>query len=166
MNTIKEAVQYVRTNFNKGCKCPVCKQTVKLYKRSLNSGMMYTMWHIFLEDKTGSTYIHVKDLLRNKGAKNSHDWTLLAHWGLLEPHPSKTERGKWKLTHKGIDFIMGRLKVPDAILMYNNQIADVKGTVVTTSFKEALRNKFNLDEAMATVGITPKTRRTSNPTLV
>jgi hypothetical protein len=39
MKTITEAKDFLNENYKDGCICPCCNQTVKLYKRKLNSGM-------------------------------------------------------------------------------------------------------------------------------
>lgn len=164
IETVEAARKFVKENFHKGCKCPVCEQTVKLYRRKLNSGMALTLWQMFIVEPKGNKPIHVKDLLREKSLPNTHDWTLLAHWGIIEGAGNPT--GYWKVTPKGVDFIMGRLNVPDSIMMYNNKVAEIEGEVTKISFREALHNRFDLDEAMRVNNIVARRPRSRKPQLV
>ena len=59
METIKEAKEHLRNNFEEGIDCPCCGQFVKLYKRKLNSGMAATL--IRIVKFNGSSEVHVKD---------------------------------------------------------------------------------------------------------
>lgn len=152
METILEAKRYLRENFGKGCSCPACGQTVKLYKRKLNSGMSIVLYYMY---RYGNGFVHVKELLREKGLKNNHDWTLLKYWGLIQeldniPNESGTKSsGHWRITDKGIDFIFRNLSVQKHILIYNNKFQGFSND--NTNFKESLGDDFNFNELMSEV---------------
>lgn len=153
MQTIKEAKKFLQSKMSKGVKCPCCEQTVKAYKRSLNSGMTITLYHMFKRYKIhGDDFFHVKNYLRDETLKNNHDWTLLSYWGLIEQKPILSKepgsKGYWRITAKGIDFVLGRLKVPSYILMYNKQISKPEKNVKSVSFAETLNERFNYEELM------------------
>lgn len=64
------------------------------------------------------------------------------------PKPSDSEgdtssSGMYKILPKGIEFIKGDLIVPAAVLIYNNKF--IGFSEKTTTFKGALKNKFNIN---------------------
>lgn len=147
METIKQAKEYLRENFEKGTDCPCCGQHVKLYKRKLNSGMVMALIHIY---KQGD-WINVKDYMRKNSLPNNHDWTLLRYWGLIEESNEKVEEGKkkngvWRITEKGVKFIEKKIKLNSHILIYNNKFTGYSDT--TTDIEKALGSKFNFTELM------------------
>jgi hypothetical protein len=141
LESIKEAKEYLRKNWEKGCKCKVCGQFVKKYKRKLNSSMAITLIRI---NNNSDDFFHVKDFLRQNKFTNSHDWTLLNHWGFLEEHIEKN--GFWRITSLGKDFIKNRIKTKKHIYLYNNIFLGFSDE--ETTIKESLGDKFNYDELM------------------
>lgn len=147
METIKQAKDYLRANWAKGVVCPCCTQFVKLYKRKLNSGMAITLIRIY---RYSMGWVPVKDFLRLNKWHNGHDWTLLRFWGLMEEkqhEPGENSSGQWKITAKGINFVLNQTTVPKRLLMYNQSGYGFEGG--ETSITEALGNKFNYQELMA-----------------
>ena len=149
MRTINDAKNFLRRNYSKGCDCPCCGQFVKLYKRKLNSGMARNLIRIHRESKDGK-YIHVEDTLRRYKDHSGHDWALLRFWELIEEKPEHSESekknsGEWRLTYKGRQFVLSRIRVPMRILMYNNKFRgyDDNGTI---DIVQALGNNFNYRE--------------------
>jgi len=147
METIKQAKEYLRENFEKGTDCPCCGQHVKLYKRKLNSGMVMALIHIY---KQGD-WINVKDYMRKNSLPNNHDWTLLRYWGLIEESTEKAEEAKknngvWRITQKGVKFIKKQITLNSHILIYNNKFTGYSDT--TTDIEKALGSKFNFTELM------------------
>jgi hypothetical protein len=153
--TIQEAKAYLRANYSKGVECPCCKQFVKLYKRKLNSGMARTLILIYKESNRQNAsgykerpWIHVKNLLMDLKAQNSHDWTLLKHWGLLEDEitdPDRSANGYWRITMDGVNFVENRLSVPRVASFYNGKLIGM----ILNSFTDivaALGDKFNYEE--------------------
>ena len=150
METLKEAKQFLRENWQKGVDCPCCTQFVKLYNRKLNSGMAITLIRMHQHDR--NKWINVKDFLREHKFHNNHDWTLLRHWGLIEervgkPMDGSKSLGEWRMTYKGNQFILNRIRVPKRILLYNNKFRGFDDE--TTNITEALGNKFDYDELMS-----------------
>ena len=148
MESIKEAKEYLRDNYKKGCKCPCCDQVVKLYKRKLNSGMATTLIQIHKHSKN---FFHVKDMLREKGFHNGHDWSLLKYWGLIQeldalPGSTKKSSGQYRVTSKGEEFIYGRAKLPKHILIYNKRFQGFSDE--ETTIKESLGDDFNYYELL------------------
>ena len=147
MNTIAEAKQHLRANFEKGTECPCCGQFVKLYKRKLNSGMAITLIRIF---NRGSDWVNVKEFLRQNKFKNSHDWTLLKYWGLLEESDKSTNdrnSGSWKITEQGVRFVKNELSVKKHLYFFDSRSYGFSDE--TTNIMEALGNKFNYYELLS-----------------
>ena len=152
--TVRDAKSYLRANYEEGTLCPCCGQNVKLYKRKLNSGMAATLIRMY--QGNGKEYVNVKQFLKLRGLQNNHDWTLLHHWGLIEPKPTLLESAKeiankktsgiWRVTSNGIAFINNQSIVPKTRSFYNKKC--VMRSTETTSIKEALGNKFDYEELM------------------
>ena len=146
METIKEAKEHLRNNFEEGIDCPCCGQFVKLYKRKLNSGMAATL--IRIVKFNGSSEVHVKDFLRKHQFHNGHDWTRLKDWGLLQEiiEDNVKSSGKWKVTANGLKFAANQLEVKSHILVYDNRFLGHEGENIR--IKDALGEKFDFNDLM------------------
>jgi len=150
--TIKELKAYLRANFEKGVDCPCCGQFVKLYKRKLNSGMAVTLIRIYNQNKHDEeNWIPVKEFLRINKYKNSHDWTLLKHWGLLQEKEQienniNKSSGYWKITKKGKEFVKNKISVPNKVHIYNNIVLGFSDD--NTTIIESLGKHFKYQELM------------------
>lgn len=149
--TLEEAHTFLRENFDKGENCPCCGQFVKLYKRKLNSGMAITLIRVYKAH--GLSWVNVKDFLRENKHKNTHDWTLLRHWGLIREashdplDETKKSSGVWKITVAGERFVKNEVKTLSHIKHYNGNASGFTGEEIT--IVEALGRKFNYPELMA-----------------
>jgi len=132
-----------------GATCPCCGQLAKVYKRKLNREM--ARWLVWLVGKyinssghIPSVWIDVKDSKVRGG-----DYAKLALWGLAKRKPveegskSRTS-GLWQPTAQGIDFALGRRRVPSHLYIYNNTV--VRESEVKTSIKETLGDGFDYQE--------------------
>lgn len=144
--TIQEAKDYLNENYKKGCNCPVCDSTVKLYKRKLNSGMARTLIEMY---KCGDEFTHVKNRLRENKLPNTHDFTLLRHWELIIAPDEDCEgqaSGLWKITEKGQKFCRGEIVVNRHVKILLN---DVRGfSDEKTTIQDSLGDGFNYEELM------------------
>lgn len=152
--TLSEAREALERNLERGTHCPCCQQYARNYKRKLNSGMARSLIHIYnwyTQQKTRKPFLHVKDYLRENALHNSHDWTLLKYWDLLELKKEEREDGSsrngyYRITQKGILFVEGKIKVWDHIYIYNNEVQGFSQDTLT--IKQALGNKFDYAELM------------------
>lgn len=149
--SVEEAKLFIEQNVDKGILCPCCNQFVKKYKRKLHHSMALTLIYLCRYDRRAYNWIDVKDFLRQYKLKNTHDWTLLKHWGLIHEKPkdetSKTRTsGYWKITEKGYLFMENKIRVPERIILLNNDFLGYSEN--TTDIKEALGNYFNYEELM------------------
>lgn len=151
METIKEAKAYLRENFEKGCKCPVCDNSVRLYKRKLNSGMALFLLGLYkLTRDKEAVYFSNKDIMENMNINTSSlDYSVLRHFDLISPRISVVEKkdsGYWLLSLKGAQFVTGHLTSPKHVFLYNNKRQGFSDETIT--IKEALGSKFDFDELM------------------
>jgi len=146
MKTIIEAKTFLNENYKDGCICPCCNQVVKLYKRKLNSGMARVLIAMY---KKGGSFFHVKDYLREYNIKNTHDWTLLKYWKLIQPMDNQKggqELGYWSITEKGKQFCKGELKLQKHVLIITNKMIGFSNE--DTDIVESLGNHFDYNELM------------------
>jgi len=150
-DTLQQAKQELRDNWDKGTSCKCCGQFVKLYKRKLNSGMAVILIRLYKESLISDRWINVKDFLRVNSFKNNHDWTLLKYWGFIKQNDQKSNGktkslGEWKITDKGKDFVLNKITTHKRIHIYNKMYMGVD--IEQTNIIECLGNHFNYNELM------------------
>ncbi len=150
--SLKEARLFLKENWEEGAKCPCCSQLVKLYYRNLNSGMALGLITLYKIAPEGN-FIHVPTEFTKRKINNSNtELSKLSYWGLIEEMPqqenseSKTS-GHWKITPNGISFVLGKIKLPKYVKVYNGKVLGF-GEGETITITEALGNKFNYAELM------------------
>lgn len=144
--TLAEARKWLRDKLlNGGCHCPLCKQYAKVYQRPLNSGMarsLITMYRTF-----GLEFGYIPDL-----PAKSREEGKLVHWGLVveasEPRPDGGRAGWWRVTERGEDFILRGLRVPKYILLYDNRFLGYEDPNKLINIRDALTEKFSLEDLM------------------
>ena len=157
METIKEVKEFLRANYEKGCKCPACGQTTRLYKRKLNSGMALFLIGLYKLTKNANNGSYTKVVFfSNKEVMSkmkintaSLDYSVLKHFDLISPRVSqggKKDSGHWSITWKGIDVIERDIPLSKHVFLYNNKRQGFSDEKVT--IKEALGSKFDFDELM------------------
>lgn len=149
IETLEEAKQYLRERmFKDGAHCPCCQQKVKVYKRSITSSMAWGLAELYA--LRGQQYTHCEDFFKENPDVNSPvrgDFTKFLYWMMIEPHPDN--KGEYRITEIGKDFLLNGLEVPKNFWVYNNEI--LKQSKEMVSIEEAGRNKFNLNEILAPV---------------
>lgn len=154
--TLEEAKQFLRDNWEKGTNCPCCKQSVKLYKRKLNSGMAYALMIMYRIDRSlppdGDRFFEAgKEIAKTVDVAIALEYNKLAYWGLIETRTKDSGEGNsrsglWRITQKGKDFVEDRISVPRWVYVYD--AAPRKVSEEKTTIKEALGDKFNYAELM------------------
>ena len=156
MDTLQAAKNDLRQGWltPQGAICDCCHQTVKLYKRKMAGMAVRELIDLFkITDLNNPEFFH-----RSKFIKTVYyscgDWAKLRHWGLISEKQnedsSKKSSGEWRITEKGIDFVMGKIKVPSHIYIYNKETYNLVGAPESENIGvvEALGNKFNYPELM------------------
>lgn len=157
-STVEEVRDYLFSNYEKGVRCPCCRQNVKQYKRRFNSGMAVSLIYIIrltksgiLDDNDGWMNIQVEFAKHYNQNANRMDYSQLKRWGLIEQKlnftdPTKKESGFWRITQKGINVANRRGAIPKYVYLYNDEIEGFSDeTVVIT---EALKAPFDYSELM------------------
>ena len=152
--TLQEAKEHLRENWEKGTDCPCCGQFVKLYKRKLNSSMAYVLILMMNRenrfDEDG--WVHVEKYLKSMKTAVSlrGDYAKLRYWQLIEQmentDTSKKDSGFWRITERGVKFAKGDIALPKRVNLYNGKI--VGWDEDHSDIKEALGDKFDYAELM------------------
>lgn len=150
--TLESAKQYLRDNYEKGCRCPACGQNVKLYPRLLSSSMAYALILIDKHTRDGK-FRHIENHFKELDIPSSirGDFAKLVYWGLIEKYQQQREDGSnrngyYRITEKGSDFVKGKISVVDRMFVYNQQIQGYGKDEITIF--DALRNKFDYNDLM------------------
>lgn len=138
------ARDWTRKHAEEGVECPLCTQHVKVYKRTLNSGMARSLIQIFRV--AGAGWCHVPTQI---GARSREEGKLV-YWGLLEESPVPRDDGGragwWRLTAKGEAFVRQQITVPSHARVYNGKCLSLIGNPIT--IQDALGKKFNYNDLM------------------
>jgi hypothetical protein len=153
--TLQQVRDYCREMAIEGKRfdCPMCKQTVKIYKRPLNASMAFvliTLARLSKEDE----WIHLPTFIKTHGMSPTlyGDTTKLAHWGLLEHKvdpalvDGNPNAGYWRVTAKGRQFVRGEIKVQKYIKIYNKRVLGFSKE--ETTIQQALKNKHDYHRLM------------------
>jgi len=162
LKTVTEAQQYLVQNCtrSKGVPCPCCGSYVKVYRRTLNDGMVYNLiWLVrYLEENEDSLddgWIHIPSLA-GEAVLRSREEGKLVYWGLLErrlwENGNGYRAGWWRVTPVGLDFVHERVQVPEFVLIYKNRLLSHSPQKV--SVRDVLKKKkkptYDYDTLMAT----------------
>lgn len=113
--------------------CPLCSQTVKLYKRTIHGKMVEFLVRLYHVSNTNNNgWVNVEELY---GPGLSGDYAKLKFWDLIEPHDVRTiERnasGHWRITKKGKAWVEGSITLPKYAYVFNNQCFGLNGPQMT-----------------------------------
>lgn len=139
-----------------GVRCPCCDQFVKLYRRTLNSGMARSLiWLVrycegMSEDaRKFSPWVDVPKVAP-RDVIASREFGKLEHWGLVKQAVNTSTKqqcsGFWMPTERGVDFVHARILVPARVFLYDNKIEGWSED--TISIQEALGMKFDYTDLM------------------
>jgi hypothetical protein len=132
-DTIAEARAWLLPRLRSGnvSGCPCCGQTVKLYARSINSGMVKALSVIARKGPVSPEGI---------GARGG-DYGKLIYWGLVK------KVGKfWVATHTGKLFLCGQVRVPKWMLVYDEVVRGA--SIRHMDVHEAYGSRFDFEELM------------------
>jgi hypothetical protein len=145
-----------------GTDCPCCDQFAKVYPRRINSIMarwaiaLYKAMHDPREGSLldgGPGWVHVDKLANYTSgtAIRTGDYGKLRWWDLVEAMPNddpdKRNSGFWRLTPKGVAFVLGKITVTKTANVYADTLLGMEGEQV--SIESCLGKKFSYREIMA-----------------
>ena len=151
--TLSEAKFELNSGLQNGITCPCCGRFAKRYRRNLTASMTYAL---ILMCKSGNRdFFHVNDYFEanNIPSKSVTEFSKLRFFGLIESKIELREdwsdrNGHYRITPKGIDFVMNRITVMQYVTIYNNKVKTVSNEQVTIA--DSLKQKFNYAELMNT----------------
>ncbi len=147
METIKEAKEHLRENYQDGTTCPCCNQYVRLYKRKLNSVMARCLIKL---NNLGEGHHHVKDIVKGISDTGTNDFSKLKHWNFITEQinvdTKKKHSGMWRITTSGQAFANYETVAAEYVLIYNGL---KQGTSESrTDIIKSLGKKFDYQELM------------------
>ncbi len=137
-----------------GAECPCCGQMAKIYSRSINGAMAHALMLVAFGTKHGQAdddgWIHITTFLNGRtGRVGDGGLAKLRYWGLVEGTSGGGDddrRGYWRITEKGLLFVLKRLKLPKYALVYDGTAFGYDGPDVGIS--ECLGKKFDYEEIL------------------
>jgi hypothetical protein len=143
----ESAKEFLRANYEKGCRCPACDQHVKLYKRGLNAGMARALILISRGPKIDANgWVDIKSIDVRGG-----DYAKLRYWELIEQRPNedqkKKDSGIWRVTQKGLKFISDQIRVPSHAHVYNDRVRGWSDNDV--NIRQVLGKAFDYSQLMS-----------------
>lgn len=134
---------------DKGFICNCCGLFVKRYRRSLNCNMALALIVLYRSNMRG--FVHLENLMQNKGYNRCGDASYLIHWRFLERcngerSDGSSRNGKYKITSSGLMFVEGKIKAKESVLIFNNRMEGFVGDEIT--IEQALGKKFNYSQLM------------------
>lgn len=134
---------------NGGCKCPVCEQTVKIYRRRINSNIARALIAMYRQHGVGA-WFHIRDVGRSYSTAG--EFAFLRFYGLIEKKEhtegdeGKKSSGYWKLTDLAGKFVRKEVLLSKYIKLYNGACLGFEGGDI--SIEACLQNKFDYNDLM------------------
>lgn len=152
--TTAQVKEYLEENRDAGVSCPCCGQFVKVYRRSITSGMAHFLICAYKYCRTiGVSQFRVKDVIKWAGLPVTHgggDDSKLRYWGLIRQIDIERDvEGKkmfYVITADGVSFVNRKKMVQKYCQVYNNEVLRYSGEFVT--IEQSLKNKFDYYELM------------------
>lgn len=160
IKTLEEAKAFLTANLREGVICPCCGQNAKIYKRKFNSWMARAMVAFYQHIGMKPGWFHAITVLTDRrfykfGINNScGDYGKLVYWNLLEDaaghrEDGNPENGYYRMTQKGVDFVLGKIQIKKYLYLYNDTPLEVEDNEEKISIREAMGESFNYNELMS-----------------
>jgi len=151
-DSIFEGKQYVQKGMkNGGVKCPCCGKKAKIWTRGITSSMAKSLINLVRRYLKERKAYHISQFYAKTSGSWGGDFALMRHWGLIEgvydPKTGKRIQAMWTPTDKGIDFVLGKIRVIRSADTYNGKILAWSEDKV--DIRDALGNKFDYDKLVA-----------------
>lgn len=135
---------------DKGYCCKSCGSFIKAYHRSMNSNMAVAL--LTLYKSKISDYVHLENLLLEKGLKRCGDFSYLVHYRFIEKLKEKrldgsSKNGMYRITSNGIMFCENKITAPSKFIIQQNKLLGFEGKDI--NIKDALGTKFHYDTLMS-----------------
>lgn len=145
-----------------GVVCPCCHQVVRMVEKELSSTMAYVLILMYRHFQSSSDWLDMSQYLANMVAIGSEvkggEWPKLKLWTLilerppekksiLNPKPPVKTQGMYKLTDRGKGFVLGKLRVPKSLWIYNGHV--IEANKKSVSIQECLGKDYKYEDLMA-----------------
>jgi hypothetical protein len=139
----KEAIE------NEGAHCPVCKRWGKIYGRSINKTMAYSLVWLTGARSDDDGWVDVPNS-GNLRILRSNQLPTLRWWNLVERKNIESDKtkhaGLWRATPLGKDFVHGLVQVPEKVFTYDAEV--VAFSDKQTHIWQCFKNQFDYQEIM------------------
>ncbi len=118
-------------------KCPHCGASMKMFWHRLNAGMISALVKFkrsIIEKERNSLHLYRDLVVENKlTTQEQMNWTKLRFHGLVAKckEDGERKRGYWLLTHRGNEFLAGRIQIPRKVQTFRNKITAYDDLYVT-----------------------------------
>lgn len=146
--SLSQVRNWLRKKAAFGAYCPCCQQKVKLYPRTLSGSHMRILLEFYRFDRRGPQLFHHYHDVVTPLMLRDVAYSKLQFWDLLEPDPK--DKGRWRITDLGIEFLAGRATIPKYAVTYNGVRIRFSGKPVTV--EQCWDKKFDYDELMYGTG--------------
>lgn len=145
-----------------GAVCPVCRQLVRMVEKELSAPMAYVLILMYRHFQTASDWLDMNQYISNMVAIGSEvkggEWSKMKYWQLIverppekksivNPKPPVKTQGMYKMTELGARFVLGKIKIPRSVWLYNGKVIEVHKKSV--SIQECLGKDYNYEALMA-----------------
>lgn len=160
--TLSEAQEKLKLHVKgAGVICPCCHQVVRMVEKELSSTMAYVLILMYRHFQTASDWLDMNQYLGNMVALGSEvkggEWSKLKHWqfiverppekkSALNPKPPVKTQGMYKLTDKGKGFILGKIKAPKSLWLYNGHV--IEANKKSVSIQECIGKDYKYEDLM------------------
>lgn len=133
--------------------CPCCRRHAQIYRRRLHYTVARQL--IILYKKNGyAMHVNGAELII-PGQHGVGDFTKAKYWGLIERREltdgevedGRKSSGWWRLTDKGMSFVLGQATIKEIALVFDDEVLDFEGADI--AIKQAFGQHFNYAELMA-----------------
>lgn len=143
--------QWRDTIENDGGYCPCCDKWGKISPFPLTEIMALGLLWMSRQESDGMGWIDVPNkaprwMLRGKTYTTMHRWNLIEKADKHEDSTKKSD-GLWRVTHKGLQFLDGKLRVPKKVYLYNNAVEGWSDEQIY--FSECFGKHFDYSAVMA-----------------
>lgn len=110
------------------CDCPHCGRYAQVYKRHIHATIARQMIMLFEQGGHSGKYIHAANLIPD-GQSGAGDLSKAKYFGLIQAMPENNEAkkssGYWTLTDAGLQFVKGKLDIPEYALVFDDKVVGV-----------------------------------------
>jgi len=129
--------------------CPTCHHVRRVRKNVLSHAVAASALAAYGHFAEGE-YFYAPDLEALPGVRDSHEFSILAYWDMIQEKPeTRSDGGRagwWMFTEHGEAFVMGDLRVPKYAEIDDGDFIGLSGPRVT--IYQCLKKGFDLREVL------------------